>query len=175
MYKAITITLLNLLITACTTGPVVVAGDGDAPIRAGMQLELARPVTVPAGNASVYIQNGRVVEPGLQDNYYAWCRLILKTLRPVPHVLPPATFRVIDIQREIEDVRARPLRYAALGPQLAGSATADDYITTFYLQSDQAPDVERLVCAHWEDPTLSPEHLTASQIRKTLGDLLIFR
>lgn len=174
MHRIILAIVGLMALSACANPPATVESGGAAPIRRGDILELTRALTIPAGDAAVYIQNGAAVQSGTHDPYYAWCRLVMKTLSPLPRRLSPAEFRVTDIQQEVEDVWLQPLRYAAVGTDLAGSATADDYITTFFLDSAQAPDVDRLVCAHWEDPTLSPEHLNARQIRDTLGELLRF-
>ncbi len=172
---AVLVTALSVTLTACAAPAVDLEPAGAAPIERGSILELTRPVIIPGGNASVYIQNGTTLEPGTEDPYHAWCKLIMKTLSPLPRRIEPARFRVIDIVQEVEDVSLGRQHYAALGMDLAGGATADDYITTFYLASEDVPDVDSLSCAHWEDPTLSPRHLTIREIRKTLGELLIFR
>ena len=175
MLKAASFATLISLLVGCTAAPVRIETGGATPIQLGSTIKLTRSLTIPGGNAAVYIQNGETVSPGSHDQYYAYCRLIMKTLSSAPRTVSPATFRVIDIQQEIEDVQLRQLKYAGLGINLSNGATADEYSTTFYLKSTKEPDVDRLVCAHWEDPTLSPLHLNAKQIRDTLAGLLIFQ
>ena len=175
MYKITCLALLVLVLNGCS-GQTAITGQADAdPIRSGDALELTRPLTVPAGSASVYIQNGTAVPAGNHDPYYAWCRLVMNTFLPTSRTITATTFRITAIRKEVNDVGLRLPQYAALGISLANGPTADEYSTTFYLHSDEEPDVDRLVCAHWEDPTIFPRHLTARQIRDTLSPLMVFK
>ena len=75
-------------------------------------------------------------------------------------------------------VRPAILLAASFGFGLGGILAGGDggsspipYATVFDLRSDTQPDVLRMTCMHWEDPT-DARFLTLSEIRQALGDYI---
>lgn len=144
------------------------------------KLVLHHAVTIPPHKASIYIQNGQIIEHvpyGAIDQYYANCKFELREVLDKPQIIAPDSFKIINVKYE-ESLSRRelPLRYALhmnTGLQISdgGGISYADYITTMELHSAQQPQAFRLSCQHWEDPTLDAKHLTIQQIKDTLGKL----
>ena len=136
----------------------------------GWKLILKQNLTIPAYEAGVYLQYGKIVSVQERDQYYSNCRLEVRDPQEHPQVVEADSFTVYRVKRSEEDASLYTPQYASTVLSMA-SPTADDYITTLYLRSKQQPDVIKLECRHWEDPSVFPEHLSLKQIRDTLGEI----
>ena len=147
----------------------------DTVIKPGSILIVNEPIRVAAGSAWVYIQNGQAGRYNIIDQYYANCRMEMKRPANKTRIIQPDQFIISRIATTIESVLAKPIVMASLGYNMSFSATADNYITIFYLKSSKQPDVELMSCQHWEDPTVFPKFLTSKQIIETLGALVTIK
>ncbi len=115
----------------------------------GYRFILHQPVTIPAGRARVYIQDGKVLS-GF-DSYEVSCSLEVRTLARKARTVKPDTFVVYRIQQFFEEVAAarwRPVQLASLKlTSVFGSGPSDIYRGYhLWLHSDRQPDVLRLTC-----------------------------
>lgn len=170
------------LLAACQTGRY--DGDESSPhylVPAGSRVVLHRDLTIPANQVGVYLQGGRLVPFADVNQYHPHCKFEVRTLTDNPRTVRADAFTVTRAtQEQLKSVRA-PLQVAGVGIGLAMGGDADGgpspevYATRLTLASERQPDVLRLTCGHWEVPTPTTVHLTISQIRKTLGDIMSLR
>lgn len=145
---------------------------------AGRFLELKQPLPVEVDRARVFIQDGEVRGAGAINQYRTQCNLELDQVALQAEEIEPDTFRIVRVQRAIEQVvLTRPVQVASL--QLAGrfdggsSAFFEGY--HFWLSSGRQGDVRRLSCygTYAEPADLRPP--TLQEIRQTLGDIAEIR
>lgn len=158
--------------------------DPDSPYYApptGSRLILERPVEVPASNAAVHIQAGKVRHYNDLDRYEPHCKFELRTVAPEARTVAPDTFVVERVERFSRSVRrtpGEPVRVAAAGGRAGivvgrdseGGPFAAIMTTRLLLRSDRQPDVFRMECMHWDEFEF-PDHLSVNQMRTTLKDL----
>lgn len=154
-----------------SAGRVAEAGSHDKTISRGWQLVLNQDISIPGHSAGVYLQNGKLLPESEIDLYYPNCRLEVREPQEKVQTIKAGSFTVYRVNWTEEDVLLHSNLYAANGMLQISSPTADDYVTTLDLRSKQQPDVSRLVCKHWEDPTGFAQHLTLKQIRGALGEI----
>lgn len=166
-------TLLVLLLLGLLAGcQTALQKDVNSPLYApptGSLLRLHAPLRIPADKASVMIQNGQPQYSYWNlDTYYAHCDFELHTLSTTERVIQPDVFTVTRVVRDFEDVFLAPVVVASSS---SGDASPNqNYMTIMYLQSEKQPEVFRITCQHWDDPSLG-DHLNINEIRKALGDL----
>jgi hypothetical protein len=159
--------LLSLLLAACQ----VLDHEGEARaylIPMGTPVDLHRDLTLPPGQAGVFIQGTRI---GDRYRYDAGCRLEVRTLSETPRTVVADRFTVVRVTREWErftwrETGLRRVRLDYDGPALLRFSTA------LYLHSDRQPDVFRLVCSHLQDSARNPRYLTADEIRTVLAPVM---
>jgi len=135
----------------------------------GSKLQLHSALIIPANDTQVRIQDGKVISSSWDlDAYYPNCNFELHTRAEVARTVQPDTFMISRVIRDTENVMLHSPRVVARSSE--NGAPNVDYITIMDLSSPRQPDVMRLTCQHWEDPSDS-YHLSIRQIRKTLGSL----
>jgi hypothetical protein len=138
--------LICTLLGACAAQ---VAGDSGAnPLNAGGTLILLQDLTVPGGQARVFLQAGQVVDKTQLNIYQPHCNFEQRRLSDGSAVIAVDRFEITAI-REGEDfiVQRHSLRYAALsmGGGDYGPSHVNRYLH-FALSSSRQPDVMRLTC-----------------------------
>ncbi len=137
----------------------------------GTTLQLHSAITMPANEAQVLIQYGKVVTSywGV-DAYYPNCNFELRNNAEVEQIIEPDTFTITRVTRDTENVRLHlPTMLASSGSGGAGPPNTDS-ITRMELRSDKQPEVMRMSCQKWDDPN-EASHLSIEQIRQTLKPL----
>lgn len=162
---------LSLTLAACQYIP---PRDVNSPFffpPVGSQLRLTQPLTIPADDAGVFIQYGKPQYSNWRLNqYYPHCDFEVYTRADHERIIQPDTFTVTRAVRETENVSLAPATVADIGS--SAGPPHENYMTVLYLHSDKQPDVFRMTCQQWEDPSQG-DHLTVKQIRQALGDLFI--
>lgn len=142
------------------------------------KLILNQDLTIPAHKTGVFIQGGVVISASARDQYHANCRLIVKDLKTTPQIVKAGQFDITHIQFDEDYVSSTMPLYASTSTHryimVSDGPSPQNYATEIYLSSMEQPNVTKLVCSHWEDPTLA-NHLTPSQIRTTLGDIITLK
>lgn len=173
--KAVLLLVLALLLGGCQS----LSPEGpDSPyytIPTGSTLRLVRPLPVPADGVSLYLQDGALVaDHSLLRRYHPYCRFEMWSRLPEARQVEPETFLITRVTRNDEYVSGphRPLRLA--GPffsgERQGGPMAIIVTTTLYLSSSQQPDVYRIGCEQWGDPS-SVRPLTIPEMRQALGGI----
>ena len=157
------------LLTACQSAPVK---DIHSPYFAppvGSTLVLHTSIEIPARELSVVIQDGKIQPSSWQlDQYYAHCDFEMHEKVDKPVEVKPDQFKIIRVVRSIENVLFSQRIVARFG--VSDGAPLEEYQTVMYLQSDKQPNVFRMTCKHWGDPS-DEDQLSIVQIRKALGKM----
>jgi len=148
-------------------------------IPVGSTVEIRQVLTIPANTARVYIQYGKTTQYQNLDQYEAHCWVLSWKVLPENQTIKPGNFIVTRL-RELEDlvryknnmqfVRTQNNPYQNIN----GGVTAVEYKTELTIHSSEQPDIRKLVCNHWEDPS-DARHLSLAEIRTTLGDLITIK
>jgi hypothetical protein len=161
--------LLSITLAACQYVPPRGEESPSISPRAGSTLHLNRPLRIAANNASVIIRDGKPEYSYFRlGAYHPNCDFELRTRAKVERIIEPDVFTITRVARETENVMLAPAVVASSG--ISNGAPHENYMTILYLHSDRQPDVFRMTCQHWEDPS-EGQHLTIKQIRQALGDL----
>jgi hypothetical protein len=163
-------------VAACSARYV---GNENSPhyvVPAGSQLELNRPLDIPGGAVSVFIQDGRIMPLAQLDRYSPYCKFELYTLDPNPRTVNPDEIAILRAQQTIEfglfaaaGHSARGIFGAMMGDKPGGSPL-QTFMTRMQLRSATQPDIYRLTCAEQAFPP-EGEHVSIAEMRRTLGDL----
>jgi hypothetical protein len=159
MQRLLTFTLLfiMLVLTGCQTNTTRSPWASRGTIPSGSTIHLLQPLTVPARDNQVFIQNGEAAySKGITygyDQYYPFCYFELHGLAEGPRTIEKDTFVIQRVYvDETEFVRSKPVKVASL-VQVASSDDPGGGIrlivqtTVMELHSDNQPSVRRLVCA----------------------------
>ncbi len=166
--------LVLLLVTACQDmGPRT--GFYASPLGPGDEVRLLRELTVPAGDARVYLQRGAIRTYGGTDQYAPFCYFLLRDPSPTERQVPPGSFDVEAVRLEQTDVSLQtPVRVAAnLGVSAVGVLMA---AWQFHIRLSAAgrPDMT-LVCSGAFDTPARMAPIGLSQMRQALGDYAAIR
>lgn len=164
----------GLLLIGCAPQGSLRVNDEAAVMRlAGGTFSLRQTLSVPAGKARVFVQDGRPVS-GF-DQYRPHCALEIRSVQHDGFDVTPGVFRITRVQRSLERVvRSDRLQlaglYLGLGMDgLGSSAYHEGY--HLWLDSPEQPGVMRLSCygAYAVPYDLAPP--TLGEIRAAFGSL----
>ncbi len=172
------------LLTACTSLPKHPVTQTWQKLEGATMLVLNRPVTIPAGQSSVVIQDGEV-SPAGRDRYRPFCELSIDRLPDAPVTIAPDRFRIEHVKGQTLYTGTRqrfPLLVVANGRlQLAmdGDDTLPIDVTEAWrmrLSSERQPHVVLLLCGGVEDNLVElAQPPTLAQIRSALGAVATLR
>ncbi len=148
-----------------------------AVVPVGSIFSLNKKLIIPVGKTGAYIQAGQVMDRTALNEYLPNCRFEVNTLNnSTVTVIEADDFEVYKLMYDAELVSTNNVMYAALNYVAygAGSAMAEIRTTEFYIRSEKQPDVMRLRCGHWEDPT-DAYYLTYKQVEMALGELITIK
>jgi hypothetical protein len=172
-------TFVAVVLSACSNSVSVRLSPSQGFVRLqGAELILKRDLTVPAGHARVFVQEGRPVIGGL-DRYLAHCALEVQRVDHGGFTIKAGNFRVVRVQGSMQQVvMAGPVMLASLqlvgGIGAAGSSTYHQGYH-FWLDSEEQPEVRRMSCygVYADPPDLEPPSL--QEIGAVLGDIAEIR
>jgi len=160
---------LCLLLSACqTTGPLDENSPFDVP-PTGSRLVLKQALTIPAHNAGVSLQGGRVVSDKDVNQYHPHCRLEVHEVRETTQTVTPDEFVVRRAYQDSQMVALPGLMKAGL--RVTSGMRYYVFRTTLDLRSERQPQVRWLVCQQWGEQALG-QHVTLREIRATLGEMI---
>jgi hypothetical protein len=146
-----------LLLAVCSGCETRATRNPDSPayrIPSGSKLVLERRITIPAGQAHVKMQHGKLV-PAV-DEYTVNCEFRVRDLGP--RDVEPGTFRIID---------------ASDGREWFSYPHVMRFYKVVRLSWDRPGNPPKLTCQYWDDP-LWGRNLSVPQIREAVGDYLRF-
>jgi len=163
--------LVSLALSACSWSQNISNQLSVIPI--GSVLTLNKKLQIPPGKTGIYIQAGQVMERPSVNAYSPYCRFEVSSLNNSSFtIVDEDKFDVYKIMFDSELVSSDQIMVASLDIVSYGASIMADIRTTeFFLKSEKQPDVLRLRCGHWEDPT-DAFYLNLDQITQTLGDVI---
>ena len=162
--KYFIIIFLSLIIQSCTTV------ESYSDIVAGDILFVKKSLVIPAGNARVTLQYGKVASVTEVELYHPRCWFISRVIKNEVQIINAGEFRIVKVRETYESVQ-RTTGFPFAGISFASSSpTADEYFTEMDITSETQSNISRLICSHWEDPS-DAKHLTLKQINTALGGM----
>jgi hypothetical protein len=143
----------------------------------GWQIALNRPIEIPPGRTTAWLQYGRVVPYGPVPEDEPQCVFELDTVRATAQRVEPDSFTVTKVTRNMTEfggLTASPgfVRVdMTLGRGGNGSPSWMYYQTVFHLRSENRPQVRSLTCQsnQYAAGVIITRHLTVPEIRQALG------
>ena len=172
MRNLFTLGCLSVVLSACAWVPADPDNSPLYQIPTGTTIILHSDISIPAERATVYIQNGKVMDELKTDRYYPYCKFEMYTLKPEDRVVRPDTFVVQRSTTEEYTLnQERGYRLVKVGSASDGGITFLEMNRVMYIRSAQQPDVYRLTCGIWATPP-DFDHITLDQMRQTLAPLI---
>ncbi len=164
MKRLFFLTVLSLFLVSCATNQPKEKKIYLSDIKAGSTLRINSPLTVPANQVRASLQFSKQLRsPGEVDKWEPYCQMVVNTIDKIDKDIPAIDFRISRVVRDEE-----PFSYQKNSKRTMITSASDDLsflsssaITTWliktylYLESDQYPDIYRLVCAQAWDSYLS--------------------
>lgn len=171
-----TLALFCSLAAGCATTNFIPGPPAYKTVTPGSILKLNQTLTIEPHSAGVRIQNGKITGTQQMNQWYPNCRFELRNPKDTEQVVQPDTFIISRVSYNNYLVKAGNLMLASAGIGVSlgggdGGPTADVHSTYFYLSSETQPEVSRLLCEHWEDPS-DARHLMLDEIQQTLGSIM---
>jgi len=171
--------LLGLLLTGCTTPgtgkPVRFFSD----IPSGSILTVNRPLAIPADDVRASFQFSKEVGLIQLDKWQPYCQLVVRTLSMQDKQIPKVDFRITRVVRDQEPFtrlkKPRGYSIASTSEDLSFLTADLGYTwlikTYMYLESNEYPDIYRLVCGQvWDG--YSARRLYVREFEEAVGDYI---
>jgi len=173
-FAALALGITSLVGCQGLSGPSEPGRSTEIPV--GSELVLHKRLVVTNRHDRIRFYRGAIAEDKdflLTKKYDPNCRLVMhKDLRDYDHVITPGRFAIYAVKQFDDYEILGPRIVASNGPLLAddGGIMPQEYATVMYLRSSEQPQVDRLVCGHYQYST-DGRFLTVNEIRKALGDI----
>jgi hypothetical protein len=175
MPRRLTLIAAALLVTACQQAAIRDENSPRMRITTGSTITLHEALTVPAGHARVFLQNGKVVAKTRLNQYHPHCNFEVRSVSNGALRIEPDVFTVTAVtEDEVEVVsRMQPLRLAAWRYTGGGESTFTMLIrlVEHRLDSPRQPQVMRLTCYGGFTDPWEVAYPTVTEIRHVLGDI----
>ncbi len=166
---------LVALLTACAVPVVKDEGSSASRVGVGSRFVLHQSLTVPDGQARVFIQGGRVMGKIELNQYLPHCNFEVEQLSDGNTTIEPDTFNVTGVATGWDRVVAAefPLRLAADTERYEYRSHSPLSRTVRHrLHSPRQPGVMSLTChGGFDEPALA-EYPSVRAIRQALGELV---
>lgn len=171
LQKTALILIVTLLAGGCGSFINLQAWPAPYSIAAGSKISINQDLTVPPEAVSVWLQFGKIADRRNIRVRYPNCRFELYTRKPGEQTILKDEVTITKFVHSNDYVSNNNNTFASLADfSDSGGPMAEIYTTEIYLKSEKQPDLYRLLCEHWEDPS-SGVFLTMDQIREALGDI----
>lgn len=152
----------------------------------GSILRLTQTITIPADRSYMYIANGelkKLKNYNTVDIYHPYCTIHFREESSETRLIRPDSFEVIKIkewERDFGSILNKYKRYIeGGGNRFVKTSISDDggpsivmHATIISLRSKNQPEVNELVCGHWND-AWELEPLTLQEMKSALGGLIV--
>ncbi len=170
------VALVLLGLSACqSTG--VTTGYFSNPVSEGTELEIIKPLRVPAGQARVYLQADEVLRYSEIDQYKPFCFFLMRDPAPLARDIQPGVYPVRSVILREQDVRIEaPVQLVHAG--LFGGSDGPGVIafeTHMLLGVKGQMKPERLVCSGAFASPSEAAPIRLAQMRQALGTWVVVR
>lgn len=177
-YSKVWLVCVLAALTACQSSGSR-KGFYSSPLQPGDQVEVRRDITVPAGKARVYLQQGQLTSYGGVNQYAPFCYFLLRDPLPDAQVIKPGVFEVDSVWLDQTSVSLElPVHVAGVGIGIGGVIGGDRmpiaYQFHIRLKSTEQANATLVCSGAFEEPvTAAPIRL--NELREALGDYATVR
>ncbi|MEA1890305.1 MAG: hypothetical protein U9N50_11060 [Pseudomonadota bacterium] len=160
MKRLFILSMLSFFLVSCSANQKKVSKSYLSDVEAGSILRINRPLTVPAGEVRASLQFSKQLRtPGETNKWEPYCQMVVNTIDKLDKEIPAIDFRIRRVVRDQEPFtrtnNTKRTMIASAGDDLlflSGPAFTSWLVKTYlYLESDQYPDIYRLVCGEaWD-------------------------
>ena len=172
---------VTLALAACQTNYDGNEGSPYYMVPPGARIALNQTLTIPPEQVSVWLQDGRVINPNDTRVYYPHCKFESRRRLPTAQVIEPDEFIVTRVTRAL----MHSVRFPAASERLLAAVefglnighdgpSVQTFATRMNLGSDRQPDVMRVTCGQWGYP-YDGQHVTIAEIRHAFGAIMTLR
>lgn len=186
MNKVITL-FWAILVVSCSLPQVENQQNVKALLPIGSTLRLTQKLIIPKERSFIYIANGKVASLknyNTVDIYEPHCMLYLDKEASFQQEIFPDEFKItniieweryfskLDIMNVVKSHKRAPGFIKVVNISDDGGPSIVMYATILSLHSNNQPNVEKLVCGHW-NYSFKIEPLTLEEMKSALGDLIL--
>lgn len=173
MPKLLLLVVAAGLLSACQQMPVQDEASQYSRISPGSRIVLNKDLTVPAGHARVFIQNGAVSDKSQLDRYNPHCNFEIQSVSDGTRQILAGTFLVTAVStgEELVVQTASPYYRVSFNPGLDRPLSMIAPFVHHRLHSDTQPEVMRLTCHGGFAQPWWARYPSVSEIRKALGNV----
>jgi hypothetical protein len=174
---------LCIILSSCAAAPVASKPGFFADTPVGSTLTVNQPLTIPANEVRASLQFSKQTRMQELDKWEPYCQLVVKTLIREEKHIPAMDFRITRVVRDEEPFtrlkKSRRLMIASADENFSilsfGGPSYTWLIKTYmYLESDEYPDIYRMVCGQvWDG--YSSRQLYMSEFEEAVGDFISIR
>lgn len=175
--------ILCFILSSCVVAPVGNKTGFFADIPAGSTLTVNQPLTIAANEVRASLQFSKQLRMQELDKWEPYCQLVVKTLIRKEKHIPAIDFRITRIVRDEEPFtrlkKSRKMMIASSDDKLSFLYSSNNSYTWLiktymYLESDEYPDIYRMVCGQvWDG--YSSRRLYMSEFEEAVGDFISIR
>ena len=182
--KRFALAALSMFLASCATPLATkkqVSFFADMPV--GSTLMVNSPLTIPANEVRASLQFSKQVSLQALDKWEPYCQMVVRTLSRQDKQIPAIDFRITRVVRDEEPYtrlkKSSRHMIASTDENLSflfgGSPSYTWLIKTYmYLESNEYPDIYRLVCGQvWDG--YSSRRLYMSEFREAVGDFITIK
>lgn len=124
-------------------------------VPAGTKIVQHQALTIPTGNAHVFLQYGKITTASKVNRYESHCRFEVNNLSAIPpQVIEPGTYSVTAVN---------------LHMIMVIDMSVFNYITEMCLHDATNPNIRRISCGNWAN-TDTGNYLSTPEMQQALGD-----
>jgi len=147
----------------------------DNPLLPGDEVEVLQTITIPAGQARIYVQYGKTMSYSSTDQYAPFCYFLLRDPLPVEQQIRPGVLVVDSLWLDEASVNMeRQVRVAGMTLAYGGDRTPIAYQSHIKLRSPQQ-GMLTLVCSGAFDMAISARPIRLAEMRAVLGAFAVVR
>lgn len=168
-----------LMLAGCASMDSQNAKLTENPYPVIQRIRLEHPLPVPSGEASVRLQQGRIVARNGVEETEPYCILEINTVSEGHLTIQAGPILITRTQHRVETFSGMPVLALPLFSGLSGRNDGPSqiyYITSYSLQSARQPDVRSLTCQHNQAAagSTNPRHLTRPEMQQAVGGFIRF-
>lgn len=168
------------ILSSCTSVPVETKTGFFSDIPAGSILSVNQPLTIAANEVRASLQFSKQIRLQELDKWEPYCQLVVRTLVRKEKQIPAIDFRITRVVRDEEPFtrlkKSNRLMIASTDDNLSFLSSSNNSYTWLiktymYLESDEYPDIYRMVCGQvWDGYT--SRRLYMSEFEEAVGDYI---
>ncbi len=181
--KRLLLPVCCILFSSCASIPVETKTSFFSDVPTGSILTVNQPLTIAANEVRASLQFSKQLRIKDLDKWEPYCQLVVRTLVRKEKHIPAVDFRITRVVRDEEPFtrlkKSRRMMIASSDDNLSSLFSSNNSYTWLiktymYLESDEYPDIYRMVCGQvWDGYT--SRRLYMSEFEEAVGDFISIR